>query len=242
MYFIYSKQHFIHCCCYDRGDLNPVNQDAVLFRSVMTMKGPVALLMVCDGVGGLQKGEYASRFVSERVSAWFDEFGIFLAIKGNKRKIANSFISEMEFIHKELSLYGYERGIELATTVSVALLFQYSYFIYHVGDCQSMRAGRALTILSKIQRNLRGELLQAVGFGPLPNPHIQFGKYRKNDAFILCSDGFMNQFTKEEIKELFCNYQGNLLCVRKRLETAVKCVRNRGEKDNVSVLYVRRVQ
>ncbi|MDD6733935.1 MAG: hypothetical protein PUE21_05280, partial [Lachnospiraceae bacterium] len=88
MYFIYSKQHFIHCCCYDRGDLNPVNQDAVLFRSVMTMKGPVALLMVCDGVGGLQKGEYASRFVSERVSAWFDEFGIFLAIKGNKRKIA----------------------------------------------------------------------------------------------------------------------------------------------------------
>lgn len=219
-----------------------MNQDAVLFRSVMTMKGPIALLMVCDGVGGLQMGEYASRFVSERVSAWFDEFGICLSIKGNKRKIANSFISEMELIHKELTLYGYRNGIELATTVSVALLFNYSYFIYHVGDCQVMRAGRTLTILSKIQRNLKGELLQAVGFGPLPKPHIQFGKYRKRDAFILCSDGFMNHFTEEEIKDLFCNYRGNLLCVQKRLETAVKCVRNRGEKDNVSILYVRRVQ
>ena len=50
----------LSAACSDRGIKKKINQDSLLVRSAMTKEGEILLAAVCDGMGGLEKGEVAS--------------------------------------------------------------------------------------------------------------------------------------------------------------------------------------
>ena len=56
----------------DIGIHKSVNQDSVCVKTAETDTASVALIMVCDGMGGLSKGELASAEVVRSFSDWFD--------------------------------------------------------------------------------------------------------------------------------------------------------------------------
>ena len=56
----------------DIGITKKVNQDSVCVKNAETKQGKAALVMVCDGMGGLSKGELASAEVIRSFSDWFD--------------------------------------------------------------------------------------------------------------------------------------------------------------------------
>ena len=63
----------LSAACSDIGIRKHVNQDAVLIRSAVGKEGEVLLAAVCDGMGGLEKGEVASGEVIRGLSRWFEE-------------------------------------------------------------------------------------------------------------------------------------------------------------------------
>ena len=57
----------------DKGRRKNVNQDSVLLRSSNYSGEENILAVVCDGMGGFEKGELASAEVIRLFSIWFDE-------------------------------------------------------------------------------------------------------------------------------------------------------------------------
>ena len=56
----------------DVGIRKKTNQDSALVMEATTDKGNVLLTVVCDGMGGLAKGEVASAAVIDAFSKWFE--------------------------------------------------------------------------------------------------------------------------------------------------------------------------
>ena len=54
---------FLVSYCTDKGIKKRRNQDGLLIKSIRTNKGKIGLFAVCDGMGGLDKGELASATV-----------------------------------------------------------------------------------------------------------------------------------------------------------------------------------
>ena len=57
----------------DVGISRSTNQDSVLVKHAAYEKREVLMAIVCDGMGGLSKGELASATVIREFSKWFDE-------------------------------------------------------------------------------------------------------------------------------------------------------------------------
>ena len=56
----------------DVGIKKETNQDSLLVKQAVTEKGNIILAVVCDGMGGLEKGEVASATVINAFSVWFE--------------------------------------------------------------------------------------------------------------------------------------------------------------------------
>ena len=82
----------------DIGNGRPSNQDAYLLRQQEKDGKLYLLAVVCDGMGGLKKGEIASRYIVEVLKQWFDET-LFEGIKDVEVKPIPSKIYE---IYKEI--------------------------------------------------------------------------------------------------------------------------------------------
>ena len=57
----------------DRGIVKETNQDSLLVKCFSTCKGNMAFAVLCDGMGGLSKGELASATVVRAFDRWSDE-------------------------------------------------------------------------------------------------------------------------------------------------------------------------
>ena len=55
----------------DVGIRKKTNQDSILLETAATDYGQVLLGVICDGMGGLAKGEVASAILVKAFSSWF---------------------------------------------------------------------------------------------------------------------------------------------------------------------------
>lgn len=78
--------HFISDMNSDIGTCRRENQDACCVRT-MTIDGhSLVLAAVCDGVGGMQEGGYASRSTIQFLNNWFD-YTISRNIRGDRKSV-----------------------------------------------------------------------------------------------------------------------------------------------------------
>ena len=57
----------------DVGTRKKTNQDSMIVMQAETTYGPVLFASVCDGMGGLAKGEVASAAMVRKLESWFME-------------------------------------------------------------------------------------------------------------------------------------------------------------------------
>ena len=57
----------------DIGISKDTNQDSILIKHATYRGSEVLLAIICDGMGGLSKGELASATVIRAFAKWFDE-------------------------------------------------------------------------------------------------------------------------------------------------------------------------
>ena len=244
----------------DAGIGKENNQDSALQIEARTDFGDVMLSVVCDGMGGLDKGEVASATVIEAFSEWFEkELPKLIHLEDVERMIFGEWEELILDCNQKISAYADELRIKMGTTLNAILFLRERYYIANVGDSRAYLLSDGLYQLTKdqtlVQREVdmgrltaekaavsprRNILLQCVGASPIVTPDYYSGSFAEGQVFMQCSDGFRHVVTGEEIYR-YLNTQ-ELTDERKMADNAVYLTelnKNRQEKDNITVLLVK---
>ncbi|OCA87668.1 PrpC [Bacillus sp. FJAT-27225] len=244
----------------DVGIKKATNQDSLCIKVAETPLGKVVLAVICDGMGGLSKGELASASVIKAFAAWFDEeLPAQLAVRDwdDIRYRWERIIKEQ---NHRIGEYGRRERIQLGTTVTALLLIDSQFMmIGHVGDSRVYRIHENLNILTEDQTVVgrevrsgrmtpeqarkdprRNVLLQCIGASRLVEPQFVFGRPVPGEVYLLCSDGFRHTVSEDEIFRAFVPHELQEEAVlMQRAIGMVELNKQRQETDNISVLLVK---
>ena len=243
----------------DIGISKDTNQDSVLIKHASTDKGEVLLAVVCDGMGGLSKGELASATVIRAFADWFDNELPFELENVDLNVIGAKWSLMLKELNAQILEYSKSNALEGdGTTFSGILFVDDQYIIGHVGDTRVYHIGSALTQLTTDQTFIAREisrgtitleqaktdkrrnlLLQCIGASKTVEPQIIIGNADKG-AYMLCSDGFRHEITEGEMYESLNPI--NLMnkdAMHNNAKYLIDQVKRREEKDNISVVLIK---
>lgn len=246
----------------DVGIIKKINQDAFGLKIARTSNNSIAFAILCDGMGGLNDGEYASALVVNAFSKWFeDELPLEAKKSISLKKVANRWCEIVGDIGKKILEYGYDKNLTLGTTLTAILIVDDKYVNIHVGDSRLYQVNDALHQITKDQtvaayeiahkrmteeqaRNDRRSsiLLQCVGASKVITPELNYGTLKENDLFMLCSDGFRHKVYENEMYEKLAP---DLLTDEKAMEEAlvglVELNKSRKERDNITTVLIKAI-
>ena len=244
----------------DTGISKRTNQDGVCIKIADTEQhGQIAMCVLCDGMGGLKKGELASATVIRAFIEWFEQ-QLPWKISGG---IWDGLSADWERLVKACNFrileYGRQEGITLGTTVSAILLMEGHYLIAHVGDSRVYKIAGTVEQLTEdhsfVAREIkrgnmteeeaenhpqRNVLIQCVGASGIVTPDILHGRTEKGDVYMLCSDGFRHKLSTEEIYEEFrAENIGSAEIMEDKERYLISRVKTRNEIDNITVYLMK---
>lgn len=227
---------------WNRGRVAEKNQDAVVLQQVLTRRGRVILAAVCDGMGGISCGEAASAYVAEELKEWFYT-ELFAMIRKNKRYwvIRRSLDRLIFYMQGQLKRYGAQEDISLGTTLTVLVLWERTWLLWHLGDSRVYRLrARGMEQLTTDHTRDAGKLTKCLGSFGYFTPQHGIGVLRPGEGILLCSDGFRRQITERELQEVMDPREltGEEQIGRRLKEIGEACMK-RGERDNLSAVYIK---
>ncbi|MBE6759609.1 MAG: serine/threonine-protein phosphatase [Ruminococcaceae bacterium] len=244
------------------GSTREENQDCCYVRTFENASVSVGVAAMCDGMGGLSGGAYASRTVCDAVESWFSS--TFLSsrrvISLTPGQITEALTRVLEESNRELISYGRMHNIQIGTTASVLFIHENKYYIAHVGDsriyeyssvcrqiteddCVAAEKMRRMEIsaLEYEQSRERHILTQCIGVKEMIDVHVYTGECKSGSVFFLCSDGLYHNMEFDEIKSLLLAQQRESAAhSTMALERTIDRMISRGEKDNLTgvIVYV----
>lgn len=246
--------------CNEIGNVKKVNQDSLSIKVLGTTQGKVIFAMVCDGMGGLEQGELASKEVIIVFNQWFQSAFIKTVSEGRFSKdwLWRQWEQQIAKIKHKMKEYGSRFHIAMGTTLSALLIYQNHYYICHVGDsriyrvceefeqltedhtyvAQEVRMGRMTAEQSKTDAR-RNVLIQCVGTSGEVYPQLLSGEITDNATFLLCTDGFMHMVSEQEMWEHFAPEKlWRKEDVEKACRELTRVAMQRGEVDNITVVGI----
>lgn len=254
--------NFIVSATTDIGLTKSTNQDSYNVRVFSTRQGKVVFAVLCDGMGGLSKGEVASASLVNAFCKWADnKLPILCESEITDSDIRADWVGIATEYNEKIKLYGKKCGLSsgLGTTVTALLLTENRYYIINVGDTRAYEITDRVAILTKDQTvvarevelgNLtpeeaetdsrRSVLLQCIGASDDVYPDMFFGDTKLNATYMLCSDGFRHEITNEEIYNfLNPNVMVDADGMKHNMESLIELNKQRQERDNISVITIR---
>jgi serine/threonine protein phosphatase PrpC len=251
---------YLVAACTDVGIHKETNQDSVTVKVAKTRIGNVAMVVMCDGMGGLALGEVASADVVNAFSKWFYNSLPFIIKTGLSDGIIRSEWEKIVNIeNRRLSEYGAKNGIAVGTTLCVGLFTDERYYILNVGDSRAYELRNNVRVITEDQTLVESEfrkglltreqadndprksiLLQCIGASPVVIPDMFFGATQKDAVYMFCSDGFRHVLLPEEIYAYLGPEVSNDEEIMSRNGTTlIETNKLRNEKDNISVAFIR---
>lgn len=243
----------------DVGTSKRTNQDSVLVKHASTDIGEVVMAIICDGMGGLSKGELASATVIRAFSEWFHRELPFELKELDMQIVASKWCLLLKTLNARILEYSAStNGESMGTTFSGILLVGEKYLIVHVGDSRVYYISTSLVQLTTDQTFVarevargtmtleqaktdrrRNMLLQCVGASKVVDPQVILGTTERG-AYMLCSDGFRHEISEREIYESLNPINLiNKSAMHSNTEYLIELVKKRGERDNISVVLVK---
>lgn len=252
--------NYIVAASTDIGNTKSTNQDSFGVRVLYTPCGKMVFAVLCDGMGGLAKGEVASSTVVKAFYNWVDMRLPILCENGlSDNAIRSDWTQIVCDYNEKIKQYGRSQGISMGTTVTAILMTETRYYIANVGDTRAYEIGNYVRVLTKDQTVVarevelgmltpeqaetdprRSVLLQCIGASDVVYPDLFFGETMQNAVYMLCSDGFRHEITPDEI---FQYLQPNVMLdadgMKANLDSLILLNKQREERDNITVVAIR---
>lgn len=221
------------------------NEDALALAE--TPFGVVA--MVCDGMGGHESGELASRAAAQRILE---------TLSKNDQRLDRLLATAIERAHAEVYALGGDAPVDVrpGSTVVVLALAGPEALVAHVGDSRAYRvrarrterltrdhsvveallAAGAITEDAAKHRPDANRITRALGISADVEPELRAPmQVELGDAFVLCSDGLSDLVEDGELGELVAAAASPEVACRALVDLA----NDRGGHDNISVIVLR---
>lgn len=215
-----------------------------------------SLLVVADGMGGVEAGEVASRMAVDLVAEH-----LLQQLSNTLLLDQRTFVKALSESVHEANRIVFEEGLSnsklrgMGTTLTAAGVYGTSIFFAQLGDSRAylfrngsigqmtkdqslvaqLVAAGSITPEEAKTHPQRNVILQALGVQHQVDVVISFAHLKRADQLVLCSDGLSGKVDAEEITEL----------LDKRLEPKTVCqrlvqlARERGGEDNITVIVAR---
>lgn len=252
--------NFIISATTDIGLTKNTNQDSYNVRVINTSIGKVVFAVLCDGMGGLSKGEIASGSLVNAFCKWADEKLPILCASGfTDFDIRTDWVNIAIEYNEKIKSYANSYGTNMGTTLTAMLLTGDRYYIINVGDTRAYEITDKVNVLTKDQTVVaqevelgnitleqaetdprRSVLLQCIGASDEVVPDMFFGDTTINAVYMLCSDGFRHEITEDEIHAyLNPNVMVDADGMKRNIESLIEIDKQRQERDNISVVSIR---
>lgn len=208
------------------------NMDSLLLKIRRTDGGDALLAVVCDGVGSLQDGAFASGAAARGLGEWFDALDSFACAGLKMRDAALRLNAHIVWEVRQ-------RDIQTASTLSAMLFFQGRYYIVHAGDSRVYAGdGKGLSQLTCDDVSEAGSLTAYLG-----RDSGLVLQYLEGDAggrtFLICSDGLYKRMDREFLS---ANIRADSTRAAKSSVNALtRYVIGQGEKDNITAALIKTI-
>ena len=234
----------------DIGAKRHSNQDDY---AVLELHDGSVLTVVCDGMGGANAGNVASKTACEVIISFFERsFRRGLDSQGITALLGSAILSANIEIYNEAQKNEELRG--MGTTVVAAFVSKEFTVISHVGDSRAYLVSDEITQLTRdhsvvqsliesgkltpeeaIVHPRRNVITRALGIEPevlVDSDEYDLGE---NEYLMLCSDGLSNFISKKEMKDIFTRSKTERLA-----EVLVERANKNGGGDNITVVLVKK--
>lgn len=229
----------------DRGRVRVTNEDQA--RVVVNARRDV-MLIICDGMGGQNKGDYASQyacdsmveaFLNRRSSSRFTKWWISRAIKKVNREIFNE--AEKKPIYKDMGTTIVVIVIEGAQ-MTIANIGDSRAYMYSSGALERLtedqtyvdylyRAGKITESETKTRAD-RHVLMNALGIFPSVSVDVSTKPYA-GQSILCCSDGLYNNISEAEMRAvLSCDDRADV-----KVNALINEANANGGSDNIAIAY-----
>jgi len=238
------------------GKVRRHNQD--VFQMLSDEDKNIAVLVVCDGMGGANAGNIASllaaeafmQHMKESISQLADDYSQadITGILTNAVLAANSAVFEKSQEDEEFTGMGTTLTAAISTKVGEVVANVGDSRLYHVTSNKIIQITRDHSVVEdmiergEITRNearrhpSRNLITRALGTGLYEPPDIFYINMKDNDSIILCTDGLTSVVLDSEIQ--FELLRGST--VRDSCEVLMDMALSRGAPDNVTVVILRK--
>jgi len=250
---------YIAACDTDVGITKTINQDSVCVKTAKTGTGRAALILVCDGMGGLSRGELASAEVIRSFAGWFDRELPFELPEWDWQTAAHNVISRLRRLNAKLCEYGRRECMQLGTTATGIIAVNSEFMTFHVGDTRIYKISDKLSQLTDdhtfVNREvklgnmtpeeartdpLRNALVQCIGVTDDVFPEVKLGNLENGVNYMICSDGFRHVLREKELfEELSPETLRTKDDMKKKLRQLIDTVKSRDESDNITAALFR---
>lgn len=231
-----------------QGQVRSNNQDYVAWREPSDAADEELygwLYILADGAGGMDAGEVASRYATERTLHHY-------LADTEEPQLGQRLRGAMQAANVDLrELSARESGNNrMATTMVAAVLYDHQAYVANVGDSRAYhwQAGAlkqitkdqslvahlmdegAITAEEAANHPRRNVILYSLGSERTPQIDLFELPLKPGDKLLLCSDGLIRHVNDEEINELLGQPEPAEIA-----ETLISLANERGGQDNVSV-------
>ncbi len=232
----------------ETGPSRSNNEDAIVHFQPDGLNGETLFAMVADGMGGHNAGEVASGIATDTARHYVQNH----AAKDAPGMLKGMFAEIHRSILASAAANPEQEG--MGTTGTAVFIRKNKLFYGHVGDSRLYRYAEGTlmqlttdqTLVSQLIRegklqpgetatgDMKHLLLQALGTAADIQPELSKSIFiRKDDCFLLCSDGIYDVLSDEEIKALLSMQQPSF---------AMECIKSlcyaRRGNDNFSVILI----
>lgn len=230
-----------------KGNYREKNQDRACCLS-SSKKGTLFTVgCVCDGIGSFAQSEIASEMVREGIERWF--LGMEELYPENIDE--ESLLDDLDMTIRELNEliwdYRKENGIDIGCTMSLLVVLDGKYHVFHVGDSKIILVDDAISQITRdevavVERDGKLKTLLANFMGKSDELWMNrsSGDLKPGETFLIGSDGLFKKLREDVLgdvlsrKKIQSDAEAGTV-----VEYLIRHVMEMGEKDNISGVLIR---
>ena len=214
------------------------------------------LFIVCDGMGGHEKGEVASQTVSQSLGKWFQEYA------SSEEAFTNEQLKEaLAYAYEQLDKQDDGSLKKMGTTLTLLYFHRNGVTAAHIGDSRiyHIRPAEGLKYISRdhslvfdlylageityeemqtsSQKNIITRAMQPGEDNRVRPDIIQISDIRPGDYFYLCSDGMLEKMSDAELATLFSSRMSD----EEKRQQLIRATANNSDNHTAWLIHVKEV-